>query len=260
MMSFDPVLRLGYVAALAVALVLLSSCGSAPQGRILVFAAASLTDVLQAQAELFEKERGVRADINFGPSNSLAQQIARGAPADVFISAGVQPVRELERKGLTASGATRELLTNDLVLVAPRGAGPVRALDDLRKPGVRLAIADPDLAPAGLYAKQALVSLGLWPAVQARLILGHDVRTTLAYVESGSADAAVVYRTDVQTGRGVQVIAAFPDDSHDLIVYSAVVVRASSNSASAAAFLDFLQGTSAREVFQRYGFTPAPRK
>jgi len=252
--------RLWCTGILAAALVLLPSCEAAPQEKVLVFAAASLTDVLQAQAELFDKERGVRVDINFGASNSLAQQIARGAPADVFIAAGAQPVADLERMGLTARGSTRELLTNDLVLVAPAGAGLVRSLDDLRKPNMRLAIADPELAPAGLYARQALVSLGLWPAVQPRLVLGRDVRTTLAYVESGSADAAVVYRTDAQISRDLEVVATFPRDSHDPIAYSAVVLRASSNGAGAAAFLDFLQGPSAREVFQKYGFTPAARK
>ena len=252
--------RLWCAGVLSAALVLLPSCGAAPRGKILVFAAASLTDVLQAQAETFGKERSVRVDINFGASNSLAQQIARGAPADVFISAGVQPVEELEHLGLAAPGSARELLTNDLVLVAPSGAGLVRSLDDLRNPNVRLAIADPDLAPAGLYARQALASLGLWPAVQPRLVLGREVRATLAYVESGSADAAVVYHTDVQTGRGMQVVATFPADSHSQIVYSAVVLKASANGASAAAFLDFLQGPSAREVFRTYGFTPAARK
>ncbi len=252
--------RLWWAGILAAALVLLPSCGAAPRGRVLVFAAASLTDVLQAQAETFGKERSVRVDINFGASNSLAQQIARGAPADVCISAGGQPVDELERAGLTAPGSARELLSNDLVLVAPAGAGLVRSLDDLRKPNVRLAIADPDLAPAGLYARQSLVSLGLLSAVQPRLIMGRDVRITLAYVESGSADAAVVYRTDAQISRDLEVVATFPDASHAPIVYSAVVLNASSDRASAAAFLDFLQGPSAREVFQKYGFTPASRK
>ena len=155
--------------------ILLVGCGGGD--RLLVFAASSLTDSMEQLAEAYEERTGMRVDLSFGASNRLAEQISRGAPADVLVTAGVQPVEGLEEEGLVAEGSLRPLLTNRLVVVVRADdADRVSSLQELADAGGGLAIADPDLAPAGRYAKEALVHLGLWGALESRLVFGANVR------------------------------------------------------------------------------------
>ena len=233
--------------------VLFVGCGGGE--RLLVFAASSLTDSMQQLAEVYEERTGLRVDLSFGASNRLAQQISRGAPADVLISAGAQPVDRLEDGGLVVAGSRRSLLANRLVLVARSGdGGSVSGLEELAEAEGMLAIADPDFAPAGGYAKEALVHLGLWDVFEPRLVYGANVRTTLGYVESGNVAAALVYRTDAFVSEGVTIVETLPEEAHSPIMYPAIVLGRSENREQAAAFIEFLASEEAYQVFREMGF------
>ena len=227
--------------------------GEAP---VLVFAAASLADALGDVETEFESVSEAQVDISFGGSQMLAQQIASGAPADVFISAGQAPVDFLVDKDLVAGGTG--FLTNRLVLAVNDGLPiEITSLAQLKADVVeRVAIADPDLAPAGGYAKQALLDLGLWKSLEAKLIFGPDVRTTLAYVETGNADVAVVYATDAAVAEGVVVADVVPAGSYDRAVYPSSVIATTENRDAAEELLDFLRGEEAAAIFRRHGFEP----
>ena len=236
------------------------SCSSSQAGEssVTAFAAASLADMMEELAKTFREADGVKVRYGLGGSQMLAQQIIRGAPADVFISADELAMERVDSKGLLEPGTRVDLLTNELVLIVPSDDGSsIETLEQLGEPNVsRIAIADPELAPAGRYAKEALVSLGLWEKVEGKLILGADVRITLAYLTSGNADAAIVYRTDVQLSQAVEVVAVVPQESYSTVVYPVALVKGAKEMGAPGRFVDFLKGDIATSIFQKYGFRP----
>ena len=158
---------------------MLSACGGEDQEDILVFAAASLTEVLDQLGDQFTEAEGTKVSFNLGGSAGLAQQIIRGAPADAFISAGPLPIDDLEGRGLLLAGSRQSILANELVLVGRAKAVEelkIGSVEDLAEVEVSVAIADPDLAPAGAYAREALQNLDLWERIEPRLIFSNDVR------------------------------------------------------------------------------------
>jgi molybdate transport system substrate-binding protein len=162
----------------------------------------------------------------------------------------------LQDRDMLAPGTRRALLSNRLVLVAARGDTRLASVEDLAAANVRVAMADPDLAPAGVYAREALQSMGLWDALAPRTILGRDVRAALGYVKTGNVDAAIVYRTDVVEGQGFDVVAAFPAGSHAPISYPGAVLSRSSRQDAALAFLTYLSGETGRQALRDLGFVP----
>ncbi len=249
----------GVLFLLLVVLMVATSCGGDEEDEILVFTAASLTEVMEQLGLHFTESEGIRVRFNHGGSAALAQQIIRGAPADAFVFAGPQPMAMLEERDLIVPNSAVKLLVNELVLVARSSTTDeigVSSIENLAVGDFRVAIADPDLAPAGRYAREALQDLGLWQQLEHRLVFGLDVRVTLGYVETGNVDAAIVYRTDAQIVEGLEVLASIPEGSHSPILYPAGVVVRSSNAEEAGEFLRFLQGDRAKETFQEYGFIP----
>ena len=233
------------------------SPGSEPE-RLLVFAATSLINAIEEIRPAFQEKEGIELAVSYGGSQMLAQQIVQGAPADLFISAGEGPVGLLAGRDLTDGGA-RSLASNDLVVVSRMAGTPLASIEDLASGLVgRIAIADPDLAPAGAYARESLVNLGLWESLADKLVLSPNVRVALAYVEAGNADAALVYRTDAMASSGLRVLDIVPADTYSTVVYPAVLIRGSGGRERAELFLDHLQTPSVREVFARYGFLPPP--
>ena len=233
---------------------LLAACGRGveQEEQLLVFAAASLQDALEAVEAEVDSEVGIA--VSYGGSHMLARQLLAGAPADVFISAGVQPARLLVENGLV-DGEAVEVVTNRLVVVTVQGGVVISTMDELAASAVgRLAIANPDLAPAGVYAREALVRLGLWDKVGDKLILGPDVRATLAYVQTGNVDAAIVYESDAASARDVVIYDIVPADSYTPVVYPAVVVSGSDKTDRAMEFVEMLRSDVAGTIFERYGF------
>jgi molybdate transport system substrate-binding protein len=240
------------------------AAASKPAGAgasLLVYGAASLADALGEAARVFGERTGIDVKTSFASSSVLAKQIEAGAPADVFVSADPEWMDYLAQRGLIKAGSRHDLLGNRLVLIAPAdsrvelrlrgGANLAAALG-----AGRLAAGDPDGVPAGRYARAALVKLGLWDQVSARLVRAENVRAALEYVARGEAPLGIVYRTDALADRRVRVVDTFPADSHAPIIYP-VALTAHAGPA-AARFAAFLTSGPARQIFVRYGFEPLP--
>lgn len=239
-----------------------ASCGGSEPGRaaptVTVYAAASLTDVVQELADRFEESEGVKVRASFAASSTLAQQILRGAPADLFLSASRDWMDHLEEAGILEPGSRRDLLANRLVLVSPSGAlVAVRLERGFDLAGAfegRLAVGDPDAVPAGIYARRALESLGFWEILRERLAVAAHVRGALALVERRECLLGAVYSTDAAMSEGVAVVAEFPEEATGPIVYPVAAVGGRLRP-EVRAFLLSLFSTRARRVFEERGFT-----
>ena len=219
--------------------------------EILVFAAASLTDALQEIGRAFEAGTGSRVRFSFGSSSDLARQIAAGAPADVFFSADTAKMDSLEKAGLVRRDDRREFLSNRLAVVVPPGSElRIREPRDLLSLP-RIALADPEAVPAGIYARRWLESRGLWRQIAPRVVPTFDVRAALAAVETESVPAAIVYKTDARISKKVRTIYETAGDPR--ILYSVARLKGSGK-AAADLFVGFLQREEARAVFERLGF------
>lgn len=229
--------------------------------KIIVFAAASLTNAMQDIAATYEAKAHIDVVDSFASSSTLARQIENGAPAAIFVSADAQWMDYLDKRGLIDSASRRNVLGNALVLVAPAAAplGP-HAIDSRLEwmkllGGGRLALGDPDHVPAGIYAKQALTHLGAWNRLAPHLAPAEDVRAALLYVDRGEAPLGIVYLTDARSDPKVRIVGVFPKDSHAPIVYPFALVKGAN--ASARAYFKFLTGKTAMAIFTHYGFTHA---
>jgi len=247
----------------AAVVVLLACLGAhaATAAEVVVFAAASLKEALDAQARAFETATGNRVIVSYAGSNALARQIEAGAPADLFISADLDWMDYVDQRRLLMRDTRVTLLRNTLVLIAP--AASTSSLEI--RPGFalaaalgqdKLAMANPDSVPAGKYGRSALEALGAWSSVERQVARAENVRAALALVSRGEAPFGIVYATDALADKGVRIVGTFPADSHPPIVYPAAIV-ASSRSAAAKPFLDRLRSPQAREVWERYGFRSA---
>lgn len=230
---------------------------------LLVFAAASLTSVLQEIGPAFEKESGRAVKFSFAASSALARQIESGAQADVFFGADTDWMDYLQARDLIQPASRVNLLGNRLVLIAPANStlqlkiAPGFALADALGTGGRLSTGDPDSVPVGKYARSALTSLGVWNQVADRLVRADNVRSALMFVERGEVALGIVYATDAAIDPGVRVVDTFPASSHLPIVYPIALTRGAD--ADAARLVAFLRGPAARAVFERYGFLAAPQ-
>lgn len=236
----------------------IGACHAPQRVTLTLSVAASVKDAISEAEAVYQRHHaGIEFRNNFGASGTLAREIEEGAPVDAFISAASKPMDELEAKGLIASGTRRTLLRNSLVLIAPRDSA-LRDFQGLTDPSVRLiALGDPASVPAGQYGRQTLAALHLLDRLNKKLVLGEDVRQVLTYVETGNADAGIVYVTDAQTSSRVRIVAVAPDWSHDPIVYPAAVVKASQNGVAASGFIDYLGTPEAQTIFVKHGFTMA---
>jgi molybdate transport system substrate-binding protein len=251
-------LRRRSLAAL-LALIAVTSAPAADRKKpeLLVFAAASLTDVLGEISQAFDRQAGVSVKLSFAASSVLARQIQAGGKADVFISADQEWMDYLQARNLIDKATRRNLAGNRLVLIAPADS----TLDLEIAPGFKLARAlgagrlstgDPDTVPVGRYARSALTSLGVWDEVQDRLVRADNVRSALMFVARGEAPLGIVYTTDALLDPKVRVVDTFPDSTHAPITYPAAASRGARG--EAIAFLDYLSSAPARDTWQRFGF------
>ena len=221
-----------------------------------VFAAASLIDALNEMAPHFEKTHGDKLVFNFAASNILARQILEGAPADVFISADETQMDGLQEAGFLLEGTRRRLLSNTLAVVVGIDShlqilGPQQLAADTLK---RLALADTRAVPAGVYAKEYLEKNGVWEALKERVVPTENVRAALAAVESGNADAGIVYKTDATISKVVKVAYVVPPHEGPRISYPIAIIKNSGHPDAARRFVAYLTTEAAMAVFRRYGF------
>ena len=223
-----------------------------PQPPILVFGAASLTESLQDLGKAYSAKTGQRLNFDFDASSDRARQIQAGAPADVFFSADTAKMDTLEKAGLVRAADRREFLSNALVVVVPAESKErIASAHDLAWLS-KIALADPAVVPAGVYAKKWLTDLGLWEKVEPKVVPTLDVRAALAAVESGAVPAAIVYRTDAAVAKSSRI--AFLVENGPEILYSVAPLSSSKNPSAAAAFVAFLEGPAGREEFTNRGF------
>ncbi len=228
---------------------------------VLVFDAASLTEVVDELGRAFTALTHVPVRSAPAASSALARQIEAGASADVFFSADQEWMDYLDRRKLLRPGTRHDVVRNQLVLIAPAdsritirispGFDLLRALGD-----GKLATGDPDSVPVGKYAHTALEKLGVWDKVSSRIVRAENVRAALSFVARGEAPLGIVYRTDALAEKRVRIVDVFPQDTHPPIIYP--VALTSKAGTAAQKFADFLLTDAAKPVFLKYGFQPVP--
>jgi molybdate transport system substrate-binding protein len=257
----------GWMAGLVVAAVMAASLAQTPakaQGTdLVVFAAASLKNALDAASAQWQKETGKKAVISYAASSALAKQIEQGAPAQMFISADLDWMDYLAGKSLIKADTRSNLLGNRIVLIAPKDKAPsvdIKAGFDLAKVlgEGRLSMANVDSVPAGKYGKAALEKLGVWQSVSGKIAQAENVRAALLLVSRGEAPAGIVYQTDAAADPNVKIIGTFPEDTHPPIIYP-IALTAGASHPDATAFLAYIRSAKARPVFEAQGFTVLSR-
>ena len=228
--------------------------------EIVVAAAADLQSVFPEVAARFEKETGRKVKVNFGSSGQFLLQIENGAPFDVFFSADVQYPQRLETEGLTQPGSIYKYAVGKLVLYVPNNSALnlSQGLRALQSPAVkRLAIANPQHAPYGRAAVEALKKEGLYDSLQSRFVMGENISQTAQFVQSGNADAGILALSLVlspqmkSAGRYVEIDAS----DYKPLEQAAVILKSSKDKATAELFLEFVRKSEIVKLLAQYGFT-----
>jgi molybdate transport system substrate-binding protein len=260
--------RVGLLGFLVTVLVACTQLAPAPQSNqpkatqsfastLLVSAAASLQRPLTDITPLYQQAHPRQTiNYNFAASGALQQQIEQGAPVDIFISAATKQMKELQKKGLLAAGATKNLLTNQLVLIVPKqNSVSLTDFQQLIKPEVqRISMGEPRSVPAGQYATEVLQHLGILDRVQSKFVLGSNVKSVMTAVETGDVDAGIVYITDAQGSDKVTVVATADEKLHSPIRYPIAILKSSQSIDASSQYIEFLQNDTAKVVFKKYGF------
>ncbi len=246
--------------ALGVAAALIPSAARADD--VVVLAAASLKNALDDAIAGYKPEAG-KIVASYGASSALAKQLENGAGADIFISADLDWMDDVQKHNLIDTATRKNLLGNEIVLVAPAAGNPAKVEI---KPGFplramlgdgRLAMADPTAVPAGKYGKAALEKLGVWDSVSDRVAGAENVRAALAFVSRGETPLGIVYATDAAADKGVAIVGMFPADTHPPIIYPIALIATSKNP-EARKFLSYLESPAAAGFFLKQGFTVLP--
>lgn len=238
-------------------------CHQAPP-TLTVSAAADLTDAFAEIGQRFTTESGIAVRFNFGSTGQLAQQIEQGADVDVFAAASVTHIEDLERKE-RMKRATRRFYGLGRLVIWSREESPLKLekIEDLRQPGIRrIAIANPEHAPYGIAAREALITAGVWPDVYRRIVPSENVRQALRYAETGDVDVALVARSlcrEKDDDRGVAPRGRWsliPASLHAPLNQAMGVVAGTRHEAEAQRFIDYVTGKEGRAILARYGFNP----
>lgn len=245
------------VLALILALASLAS-KTAQAEDVLVFAAASLKNGLEEAAKAFEAEHGEKVVVSYAGTSQLAKQIEAGAPADIFFSADLEWMQKLDEAKLIDSANRVTLLSNRLVLIAPKdSAADIRIAPGFDLAGLlgdgRLSLANTAAVPAGKYAKAALQTLGVWATVSQRSAEAENIRAAMTFVARGDMPVGIVYATDAAVEPQVKVLDVFPEGSHPPIRYPVALTAASKNPA-AELFFKFLISPAGSAFFKSQGF------
>jgi molybdate transport system substrate-binding protein len=223
--------------------------------NLLVSAAASLKESLEEIKLIYEKNNpNININYNFGASGALQQQIENGAPVDVFISAGKKQMDALQSKKLIINDSRRNILTNHLVLIVPNNLDITNFQQLTLAKVQRIAIGEPRSVPVGQYTQEVFKKLGILEKIQSKLVLANNVRQVLAAVESGNANAGVVYITDAKTSKLVKVVETAPENLHFPIIYPVAALKNSKSISAAKQYIQFLSDKQARAIFEKYGF------
>jgi len=222
-----------------------------------VLAGAGLKDALNELKDMYGKKTGTEVRYNFAAAGILRKQIEEGVPADIFFTPGKKDMDELQRKSLIIPETRTDILENEIVLVtAKEKKNVIKSFADLADKAQSISIGLPETVPAGKYARETLMSLGLWNKVEKRILYAKDVRTVLVYVDSGNVDAGMVYRSDTAVMRSGVLAAVAPKGSHSPIRFSMAMLKSSKHQQETKKFIDFLKTPEASAIFSKYRFTP----
>ena len=252
------VLGAAFLGAAAISLLVMLSCGTSKGSggaELTVSAAADLTPAFQELGKLFEQQNGTKIVFNFGSTGQLAQQIERGAPVDLFAAANVSYMEDLERQGLIIPDTQALYAQGRITILARKDAtiAPLETITDLARPDVkRVAIANPEHAPYGLAAKEALTRASVWDAVSPKLVYGENISQTLQFAESGNVDAAIVALSlSTQSAGNWKLV---PAEIHNPLNQVLGVIKGARNEPGARKFAAFINGPEGRVVMRKYGF------
>ena len=251
LISVDRITLLGFCLLMVGAIGVSFSCTQS-EDEVVVFAAASLTEVLNEVKKRYELEYPATVQYNFGGSQGLAIELSKGSPGDVFISAGTPPMKFLTEQSDVEISSTSIIAQNSLIVVTKSEDVELISYSSLLDLDL-IAIADPNLAPAGFYAKQSLTHTGLWRGIQEKLVFAADVRAALNYVKSGNVDAAIVYMTDGLSEPQLMIREIIPSTSYTNISYPIAVIQ-NKKSRLSKEFVDYLLTSETAQLFQSYGF------
>ena len=249
-------MRRKFIATILALMFLTGFVDAARTDEILVAAAASLTDVLKELSAAYQSKGKNIVNFNFGPSSTLARQIEEGAPADVFFSADLLQMDNLDKNGRLEPGTRKNLLSNQLVIIVPADSKlAIGSPKDLLKPEVkRIALAEPSSVPVGVYSSKYLSDEGLWEKVKPKVVPVLDVRATLASVESGNVEAGFVYKTDAAISKKVKIVFEVPIDMGPKITYPVAIIKESKRKEAARNFMNFVISPASKRIFEKYGF------
>jgi molybdate transport system substrate-binding protein len=255
--------------ALLLAVAPLAAAGLAAGRTLTVFAAASMTESMNAIVELYKKVApDVEVVCNFDSSGTLKTQIQEGADCDIFISAGQRQMDQIditadpkvntEKLDFVQPGTRFDIVSNKVVLITPKGqAKGISDFKDAASDKVSLIVLGNSDVPVGQYSEQIYKSLGLWDSLNAasKISFASNVKEVLAQVASGAVDCGVVYSTDAAASDAVEVVADAPDGTHAPITYPAAILKRAKDMDAAKAFADYLKGSEASDVLRKLGFS-----
>lgn len=238
-----------------VALVVFFSAGAAEAARLNIAAASDMTFALKEIAASFEKDTGSKLSLTFGSTGMLARQIEEGAPFDAFLSADLKHMEALKKGGHVMADTVTPYARGRIVIAVNSSSGiKAKALEDLASPAIeRIAIANPDHAPYGIAAMEALKSAGVWEPVKGRLVYGENIRQALKFVEAGNAQAGII-ALSIAGAPGVEYT-LIPEGLHRPISQVAAAVRSTGEEKAARRFVKYLSSPEARLILKRYGFS-----
>ena len=232
----------------------------AENDSVLLFAAASTTNIVEEVVSLFERETGISIHLNLTSSSALAQQIESGADACLYFSANEKWMNYLDEKGFV--GSRIDLCSNRLAIIVPSNS-PIQIeqpSDLLSEKIEHISLAETEAAPAGVYARQALTSLGLWESVKSKVVQGSDVRRALLFVEQGEAEAGIVYTTDAAITDKVRVEIVLESNLHDHVVFPLALLKKKMNDESSRLLYEYFSSETATGIYMKYGFLALKNK
>jgi len=223
--------------------------------EITVAAASDLTPAFEEIGRAFEAANKTKVVFVFGSTGLLTRQIENGAPFDVFAAANVSFIDQLEKKGLIVPDTKRIYARGRITMWTTANSGlKIDKIQDLTLPEVqRIAIANPDHAPYGLAAREALETAGIWETLRPKLVYADNIRQTLQYAETGNVEVAILALSLSVQSKGRWVL--IPEELHKPLDQGMGVIKSTQNEPAARAFADFVNGTQGREILKKYGFT-----
>lgn len=221
-----------------------------------ISAASSLIEVMKQLKSEYENQTEVELQVNFGSTGSLAKQIERGAPVDLFISADEKWLDILNQKNYINTKTVTTIGENNLVIIQNKENNfVVNSLNDLSQLTIgKIGIGHPESVPAGKYAKESLVATNVWESITNKFVYAQNVRQVLTYVETANVEIGFVYKSDAMTSNEVEIIYDVPNELHDSIFYDIAITNESKHKKEAEQFIKFLQSEEAKLTFEEYGF------